>query len=99
MGMADFSLHALTHKHAQVHESDHAACTHDIEIQAEASTIFSAEQECLRCGQFVIHTAWAVADLGAAPLLETCESYPAFSYCLLISNKLATVSLRGPPEA
>ena len=98
-GMADFSLHALIHKHAQSHESNHSLCANDLEIQAGVSTILNSEQECLRCGQFLVHTAWAVANLVSVQTLNYSELPVVYSYCKLISNKLPSVFLRGPPEA
>ncbi len=99
LGLADFSLHALTHEHAQSHESYHSVCEHDSKIETGATTIFNAEQECLRCGQFLVHTAWAVADLVSVQLLDYFETLVVFSHYQLISNKLPSAFLRGPPEA
>src|SRR5690606_26779252 len=68
LGMADFSLHALTHEHAQSHQLEHIDCDHVTGIQKGAKTISASEKECVICGHFVIHTVSVVADLEAVPL-------------------------------
>lgn len=98
LGMADFSLHALSHKHAQSHQLEHADCTHGGEHQDGVQTIFSAEEDCLICGHFVIHTMAAVADLGTLPSHDLSATKVLFTDNQLISNKLPSFFLRGPPE-
>ena len=99
LGMADFSLHSLSHKHADAHDSYHLEHEHAFKTPAGVTKIFQAEQECLRCGQFLAHTFWAVADLVHVYSLEYAQTAVLFFNSQLISNKLPSFFLRGPPKA
>ena len=99
LGMADFSLHSLSHNHAEAHDSFHYDCERVSEVQFGASKIFNPEQECLRCGQFLVHASWAVADLVSVLSPDYKGVSVVNSHHQLISNKLISLFLRGPPRA
>ena len=99
LGMADFSLHSLSHKHTEDHDSYHSQCASVSIVPAESSKIFTAEQECLRCGQFLVHTTWAIADLVSVLSPEDRNVKLTQFHYHLISNKLPSFFLRGPPKA
>jgi len=100
LGMADFSLHSLAHSHhnvAQVHTSHGVDCQFTDESQ-DAFQINESTDECLRCGQFIIHNAFAVSDLFS---VQT-EQYTVFQNVILltklISIQVPSAFLRGPPR-
>jgi len=97
VGMADFSLHVLTHEHAQSHQLEHVDCDHVTGIQKGAKTISASEKECVICGHFVMHTVSAVTDLADVPETLFSAITVSFPTYQLISNKLPSAFLRGPP--